>query len=85
MTEMQAAMALLGGKLSTAILRIDYPVHNGKPNLAHGKFYLVGHIPADCYDWTRHGSKLYDTEQDAIVAAKAAGATRIQRCDCSFA
>ena len=73
-----------GAKLTTGVQRINHPVHNGRPNPAHGKFYIVGSIPAACYDATRRGSHLYDTEADAIAAIQAAGVSRIQRCDCSF-
>ncbi len=84
MSEMSRALKMLSGNFSTAIQRINFPIHKGKPNPAHGKFYFVGSIPAGCYDFEKEASKKYDTEEDAIAAAKAAGATRIQRCDCSF-
>ena len=87
MNEITAFMSR-SGNYSTAIQRINHPIHQGKPNQAHGKFFFVGSIPAECYDQSRNngrgGSKLYDTEQDAINAAIKAGATRIQRSDCSF-
>lgn len=86
MSELATVMRMTGGKLPTAIQQINYPVHQGKPNPAHGKFYFVGNIPAACYDPTRNGgrggSKLYDTEQDAIDAAIESGATHIQGADC---
>lgn len=34
---MQTTMKMLSGKFSTAINRIDYPVHKGNPNPYHGK------------------------------------------------
>jgi hypothetical protein len=73
---------------TTAIQRVDYPIHQGKPNPAHGKFYFVGSIPGACYDAARNGgaggSKFYDSEPDAIRAAIAGGADRIQGTDCRF-
>lgn len=85
MGELAHAMrGILSGGLPTAIQRINYPIHKGAPNRAHGKYYFVGSIPAACFDQTTQRSMKYDTEQQAIDAAKAAGATRIQRCDCSF-
>ena len=71
-------------KYSTAIQQINFPFYKGLPNPVHGKFYFVGSIPADCYDEEKKMSKKYDTEQDAIDAAIAAGADRIQRCNCTF-
>jgi hypothetical protein len=71
-------------RYSTAILKINHPIHNGQPNPVHGKFRFVGSIPAGCYDETTKRSLKYDTEDAAVAAAQAAGATRIQRCDCSF-
>ena len=68
----------------TAIQRINYPIHKGKPNPAHGKYYFVGSIPISCYDESSRRSKHYDTEAEAIQAAIEGGATRIQRADCSF-
>jgi hypothetical protein len=54
----------------------------------HGQFFFVGSVPAACYDHARNngrgGSIIYKTEQDAIDAAIKAGATRIQKSDCSF-
>ena len=67
----------------TAIHQVNFPLYHGRPNPVHGKFYLVGSIPIDCYDSEKKHSKYYDTEQDAIDAAIIAGAVRIQRCDCS--
>lgn len=71
-------------KFPTCVQRINYPIHKGQPNPAHGKYVLVGSIPADCYDFESRSSKRYDTEQEAIDAAISAGAERIQRCDNSF-
>lgn len=84
MTELAQVGHLLGGKFSTAIQRINYPTHKGKPNPSHGKYYFVGSIPSVCYDFETGRSKKYDTEEQAIAAAIVAGATRIQRVDCSF-
>ena len=64
--------------MPTAILRVDYPIHKGKPNPIHGKYHLVGSVPAECH------KVYYETEDAAILAAQAAGATHIQRVDCSF-
>jgi hypothetical protein len=86
--DFQAAMQLLGAKLSTCVQRVDYPMHKGAPNPAHGKFFFVGHIPAECYDVTRNngrgGSRFYDTEEQAISAAFAAGVESVQRTDYTF-
>lgn len=76
--------SLLSAKFPTCVQRIDYPVHQGKPNPAHGKFFFVGSVPGACINEETGRSKHYDTEQEAIDAALVAGATRIQRCDCSF-
>ncbi len=70
------------GRLPTVILLVNYPFHKGAPNDKHGKFFLAGSIPGACYDVARGGSKFYDTEQDAIDAALAAGATHLQGVDC---
>lgn len=76
------------GRLSTAIQRIDYPIHNGAPNPYHGKYFIVGSIPAACYDKTRNdghgGSFIYDTEADAGRAIELAGVERYQLADCSW-
>lgn len=82
MSEMLHAMRLLSAKFPTCVQRVNYPVHQGRPNPAHGKFFFVGSVPGACMENGR--SKHYDTEEDAIAAAQAAGAERIQRCDCSF-
>ena len=71
-------------RYTTAIQQVNYPVHKGKPNPFHRKFFFVGAIPADCYNYEKRQSKFYDSEQKAINAAIEAGATDIQRCDCSF-
>lgn len=85
MGEMAQAINFLSrGGYSTCVQRINHPIHKGQPNPAHGKYYFVGTIPAACYDFEKSHSKRYDSEDEAIAAAKAAGATRIQRCDCSF-
>lgn len=77
---------MLQQRYSTAIQQINYPVHNGNPNPAHGMFFMVGSIPAGCWDATRNngtgGSKLYGTEDAAIRDAIANGATYIQGADC---
>lgn len=92
MGELAAAMKMLQGGFSTAIQQVNYPVHQGKPNPKHGMFFFVGSIPANCYEpehdngpFSPKGmSKFYATLDEAIAAAKAGGATRIQRPDCSF-
>ena len=58
-----------------------------------GRFYIVGTIPASCYDTTRNGgaggSKSYATEAEALAAIladswiKASPAHPIQMADCS--
>ena len=83
MTEMQYAMRIIHATKPTCIMQINYPIHQGKPNPAHGMFFFVGSVPLACCDEQRK-SKKYPTEQAAIEAAVAAGATRIQRADCSF-
>jgi hypothetical protein len=88
-TEMQGALGLLRAEFPTCVQGpINRPIHNGQPNAAHGKFYFVGRIPSSCYDTSRNngqgGSKFYDTEQEAIDAAIAGGATRIQNTQCKF-
>jgi hypothetical protein len=69
-------------RYSTAIQQINYPMHQGRQNPAHGKFFFVGSIPARCYDETTQQSLRYDTEEDAILAAIEAGAEVIQGADC---
>jgi hypothetical protein len=71
-----------GAKFSTAIMRIDYPFHDGRPNPAHGKFFIRGTIPATCWDEERQDSKIFDSEDQAIFAAIEGGAERIQGADC---
>jgi hypothetical protein len=63
-------------------MQINYPIHKGAPNPAHGKFHVRGSIPVACYDEKRDASKLYDTEDAAICALIAAGSTVIQGADC---
>ena len=84
MTDMQNALRMLSGKFPTCIQQVNYPIHQGKPNPAHGKFFFVGSIPAECYDLERGRSKFYATEQEAIDAALAAGAERVQGVDCRW-
>ena len=85
MTEMQGALSLLRGEFPTCVQGpIDYPIHQGKPNPSHGKYYFVGRIPGACYDQEKKCSKKYDTEELAIQAAIDAGATRIQDSHCKF-
>jgi hypothetical protein len=69
-------------KYSTAIQQINYPIHQGKPNPAHGKFFIVGSVPVACIDPDTGRSKTYDTEQQAIDAVVTAGATFVQGTDC---
>ena len=72
------------GSYPTCVQRINHPIHKGAPNPAHGKFFFVGSIPGECYDREAGRSRLYDTEEQAIRAAIAAGAKRIQGTDCRF-
>ena len=81
MSEMQTALRMLQGKFPTVIQQVNYPIHKGQPNPKHGLFYFVGSIPALCYDSDAKRSLYYQTEQDAIDAAIAAGAERIQGVD----
>lgn len=88
-SELSSALSMFStAQFSTAVQQINYPFHDGRPNDAHGKFFFVGSIPADCYDESRNGgrggSRIYDTEDLAIRAAIAGGATRIQGADCRF-
>ena len=62
------------GKLPTVIL----------DNEKTGKFFFAGAIPYACYDFEARRSMIYDTEQDAIDAAIAAGVDRLQGVDCRF-
>ena len=75
-------------RFTTAIQQINYPIHNGRANPSHGKFFFVGSIPEECWDPLRNGgaggSKIYPTEDAAIRAAVAAGAEKIQGVDCRF-
>jgi hypothetical protein len=73
-----------GSKFPTCVGQVNYPIHKGQPNRRHLKFYFVGCIPGACYDVEGGHSHYYDTQDEAIHAAIAAGATRIQRTDCSF-
>lgn len=90
--ELAYTMKILNAKFPTCTKQVDYPVHKGKPNPAHGKFYFVGSIPGNCYDadydngpFSPKGkSKYYDSEQSAIDAALKGGASQIQRVNCSF-
>ncbi len=84
MSELQSAMRFLSGTFPTCIQQVNYPIHKGQPNPAHGMFFFVGSIPGACYDHERRGSKFYPTEQAAIEAAIAGGATRLQGVDCRF-
>ena len=84
MTEMQSALKMLSGKFSTCIQQINYPIHKGQPNPAHGKFMFVGSIPGACINPETGRSKHYTTEQDAADAAFAAGITRVQGVDCRW-
>lgn len=74
----------LGAKFATCIQRIDYPMHNGKPNPAHGKFFIVGSIPAACYDAEQGKSKIFDTESQAISAIVQSGVRRFQKSNCAW-
>lgn len=69
-------------RYSTAVLQINYPVHNGRPNPAHGMFFFAGSIPTGCWDASRNngrgGSKLYPSEDAAIRDAIANGSTYVQ-------
>lgn len=73
-------------RYSSAVQQINNPIYKGAPNPANGKFFVVGSIPMACYDVQRNGgrggSKLYDSEADAIRALIAAGADAIQGVDC---
>jgi hypothetical protein len=84
MSELGNAMRMLSQRFPTCVQGpINYPIHQGKPNPAHGKFFFVGAIPAACA--TEDGRSLkYDTEDAAIRAAIAAGAERIQDARCRF-
>lgn len=84
------SMLHTGQQFSTAIQKVNNPFHKGLPNPAHGKFFIVGSIPATCWNPDKDngpfspkgGSRLFNTEQEAIDAAKAGGAVYIQGVDC---
>lgn len=80
--ELANAMRMLGN-LPTAIQQINYPIHKGQPNPAHGKFYFVGKVPVACTEGGK--SKRYDTEAEAVAAAFAAGVERVQKSDYTWA
>ena len=92
MSEFSKAMAMFGGgaKFSSAVQKINYPFHKGQPNPAHGKFMIVGSIPANCWDAEKDNgpfspkgaSKKFDTEDAAICALIDGGADYIQGADC---
>ncbi len=75
----------LGARFATCVMGpIDRPIHEGRPNHAHGKFFLVGSVPASCC--SADGRQLkYATEEEAIAAAFAGGAERVQKLDRTFA
>jgi hypothetical protein len=80
---MGGALALLQAPLPTCVQGpINYPVHRGQPNPRHGWYYLAGSIPAACYDQESQHSHYYQTEQEAVDAVLAAGATHVQGADC---
>lgn len=81
---MQNALRIISGGLPTCIQKINFPVYRGKPNPEHGKYYFVGSIPAACYDAEKKSSIHYNTEEEAIGAAIAGGAKRIQKTDYTF-
>lgn len=85
MSEIGQAMQMLSRKFSTAVQQIR-PAYPGCKNPNIGKFIFVGSIPAYCYDFERNngrgGSKVYDSEKAAIMAAIAGGADVIQGADC---
>lgn len=82
---MAISMAPLGARFSSAVQQIR-PAYPGSKNPNIGKFFIVGSIPAACYDEARNGgrggSKLYDSEAEAIDALVVAGAPVIQGADC---
>lgn len=74
------AMAVLGGRMSTAILK--YP---------SGRFGLVGSIPVEltepepkAFSPGQRRSMAWDTEQEVIDALLAIGCTKFQLADCSW-
>lgn len=86
MSLLAAAIAPGAPRFSSAVQQINHPIHQGRPNPAHGMFFIVGSIPEACYDQSRNngrgGSVLYPSEQAAIEALQAAGAPCIQGVDC---
>lgn len=68
----------------TVIQKIDYPTHNGHPNPFHGQFFIVGSIPAACYDPERGKSKIYPTLEAIRGAIESAGVKRYQLPDCTW-
>ena len=88
-SEMGQFLRMVQGGMPTCVQKINNPTNAAY----HGKFFFVGSIPYECTEPQTHGtpqipplrkSKIYDTEDQAIAAAQAAGATRIQKVDCSF-
>lgn len=78
MGEIANAMRLLQGGLPTVVTR--YP---------SGKFGFVGSIPMECTKrigglFPQNVSQVYETEQDAINAAFAAGVSKLQGADCRW-
>ncbi len=72
MNELQQAMTLGNGKLSTAIMQLKWKCP------LQGKFMIAGSCPISLY-------KVYfDTEQQAIDALLALGYTHFQLDNCKF-
>ena len=83
MSEFTSAMRMVnGGRFSTAIQRVDYPIQKGAPNPKHGMYFFVGSVPSACMADGR--SRFYATESDAARAAFAAGCDRVQGEDCRW-
>lgn len=83
-SELQQVIAMGQRGYSTAIQKIDYPIHQGKPNPVHGWYFLVGSIPASLYDHDRRGSMRWPTLGEAMAAVESAGVERYQLPDCSW-
>jgi len=75
---------LFTGRYSTAIQQINHPIHEGAKNPYHGHFFIVGSIPAACYDHEQGKSKIYPSLAAVSAAIESAGVERYQLPDCSW-
>lgn len=83
-SELSALSGFFSGRFSTAIQQINHPIHQGRPKPFHGCFFIVGSIPAACYDSEHGKSKIYLTLAECRKAIESAGVERYQLPDCSW-